>query len=132
MAVQMRQTEAVHGGGSRPLAIVYAAISGLVLIFWGGDRVLGGDSWHGFVGGILVGWMIAALLESRWELTALRFLLAALAVTALGMTPLIWLYAAPQPRHAYGIGVFAGCTLAAAGAEWARSCRRRPSPLPNP
>lgn len=130
--VSVRHAESVHGGGNRLLAIVYAAISGLVLTFWGGDGVLGGDNWHGFVAGMLVGWMLDALLESRWELTALRFLLAALLVAAIGMAPLIWLRASLRPRHAYRIGVFAGCTLAAAGAEWARSCRRSPSVLENP
>ena len=128
----MRHAVSGHVGGNRLLAVIYAAISGLVLIFWGGDRMLGGDNWHGFVGGMLVGWMLDALLESRWELTALRFLLAALLVTAVGTAPLIWLRASLESRHAYRIGVFAGCTLAAAGAEWARSCLRRPPVLEDP
>ena len=128
----MQRAESVQTKGSRPLAAVYAAISGLVLICWGGDPVLAGDRWNAFVGGILVGWILDALVESRSALTALRFLFAALIVATIGMAPAILLHADLARRHAYGIGVFAGCTLAAAGAEWARSWRREDSMLETP
>lgn len=118
--------------GNRPLAAAYAGISSLVLIFWGGDRVLAGDRWNAFVGGILVGWILDALVEMRWAVTALRFLIAALGVAVIGMAPVVLLHIDPARRHAYGIGVFAGCTLAAAGAEWARSWRREHSLLETP
>jgi len=67
VAVPVRQLESVHRGGSRTLAIVYATISGLVLKFWGGMGAVSGDGWNAFVGGMLIGWILVAVLELRWQ-----------------------------------------------------------------